>query len=243
MAVDYLDVLQGSFTILFMIITITVGVLIFSKYFEHRKRELLLVGIAWICLPFPWIPDVSKFIINLTNISVNNQIMIIVYIITNVIVVPIPILCWLIAITNMLTMKIQTRKVILIIFAVLSAIFEVIVIYYLITDIHQIGTFSGPFLIRWALYVELTFIIFISVVLITGILFARESIRSDNPEIKLKGKFLLAAFISLSIGGILDVMFTDVITNVASRLILMMTSILFYFGLMLPEKIKEILLK
>jgi hypothetical protein len=72
--------------------------------------------------------------------------------------------------------------------------------------------------------------------LISGILIARQSIRSEKPEIKLKGKFLLIAFILFVIGAFADaVLLLTVITLPIIRIILISSSVLFYFGFILPK--------
>ena len=76
--------------------------------------------------------------------------------------------------------------------------------------------------------------------LITGVLFARKSLRSEKPEIKLRGKFLLAAFISFVIGGILDTIITaNFVALLITRIILISSSIEFYYGFILPEWMKK----
>ena len=112
------------------------------------------------------------------------------------------------------------------------------------SPVEKVGTFLGPFQVEFNPLIDLFLIIWLLVVVIFGILFARRSMRSENPEIKLKGKFLLAAFIFYAVGAILDVLIPlTPITVVITRLILMLGSISFYIGFILPERIKMILLK
>ncbi|MHA1489264.1 MAG: hypothetical protein ACTSRI_06380 [Promethearchaeota archaeon] len=82
------------------------------------------------------------------------------------------------------------------------------------------------------------------IILITGLLFGRETFKSDDPEIKLKGKMLILAFPSFAIGAILDatIPFTA-ITLIIVRLILISSSIEFYGGFILPKWMKKLLLK
>lgn len=64
--------------------------------------------------------------------------------------------------------------------------------------------------------------------LITGILFGKESLGSKNPEIRLKGYFLIAAFILWSIGAIFDAALPlTVITLTIARLILISSAVEF----------------
>jgi hypothetical protein len=90
------------------------------------------------------------------------------------------------------------------------------------------------------------------VLLVTGTLFARRSLRSDNEEVKLKGKLLLAAFLSFSIGAILDSMIGGILGDndpllpimvVIVRIILISSAIEFYGGFILPKWLKDLFLK
>jgi len=115
---------------------------------------------------------------------------------------------------------------------------------YLISDPSLIGVFVGPFQIRWSLFMEIYFLILIVILFITGNLFAYHSVKSNNPEIKLKGKFLFAAFNSYLIISIIEAMFhLEPITVVITRLILISSAIEFYLGFILPKRIRYFFLK
>jgi hypothetical protein len=80
-------------------------------------------------------------------------------------------------------------------------------------------------------------------VLITGTLFGRKSLRSDNPEIKLKGKLLIIAFWSFFIGAIFEIIsHISIIILIVGRIILISSAIEFYSGFLLPNWMKKLLL-
>ena len=84
----------------------------------------------------------------------------------------------------------------------------------------------------------------IVIVLITGLKFAWESIKSDNPEVNLKGKFLVVAFILFILGANLEILIPlTEFTVVLVRIILIASSFTFYIGFLLPKWVKKILLK
>ena len=95
---------------------------------------------------------------------------------------------------------------------------------------------------EWSLSVNLFIAAYISLALITGLIFARESLKSDDSEIKLKGKILLIAFILFAIGAILDVISNLVVSNIVARLIIVISSWLFYVGFVLPDWTKKLFL-
>jgi hypothetical protein len=140
-------------------------------------------------------------------------------------------------ITDLLYKKRQ--KIILIIYTIFGAIFESIILYALFTDLTIIGVKEGPVDTDWSTVIVFYFIPLILTVIITGFLLSHESLKSDNLEVKLKGKFLLVAFILWTIGEILDLILDIPIT----RITLMISSIAFYFGWIMPDKMKKILVK
>lgn len=80
--------------------------------------------------------------------------------------------------------------------------------------------------------------------LITEIIFGQSSLKSDNPEIKLKGKFLILAFVSWSIGAVLDAALPlNIMTLMLARIILILSAIEFYCGFILPNFVKRIFKK
>jgi hypothetical protein len=79
----------------------------------------------------------------------------------------------------------------------------------------------------------------------TGILMGWQSVKSEIPQIQLKGKFLMAAPICYILGGLLDVGLIDFIPQliIVTRSILMLGSLLFYLGFLLPKPLEDFLLK
>lgn len=70
------------------------------------------------------------------------------------------------------------------------------------------------------------------------LLFVRESMRLKSPEIILRGRILLAAFISFTLGASLDALIRDIFIHIIGRSILVVSSILFYLGFILPARMK-----
>jgi len=81
-------------------------------------------------------------------------------------------------------------------------------------------------------------------VLISGLLFAAQAYNSIEKRIKIKGRILLIAFLLFTVGALLDSLFTysDFLINVTSRVILLISSILFYIGFILPQWVENLLL-
>jgi hypothetical protein len=87
--------------------------------------------------------------------------------------------------------------------------------------------------------------------LITGTVFAQKSIKSENREVRLKGKLLRGAFITFTIAAILDSLLGMIFENptdpllsimvVIIRIMLIISALEFYGGFLLPRWMKEIL--
>ena len=239
MELSTIDFLQGIFSLIFVIISLFIGLLILSKYFKYYKKELILVGFSWIGMSIPWLGDAVNFIVIMTTgKAISHQFSFLI----SFAPLPIFVLSWLAAFSDLTTNKHKT--LILMGYIIIGAIFEVIFLYFLFTDVALLGTYSGPFQVDFTPFLELYLLFNIIIVLVTGLIFSRESIKSDNSEIKLKGKFLLLAFISFIIGALLDTIIPfTAISVVITRLILTISSLLFYLGFILPDFVKKALIK
>lgn len=57
MALQFIDFANGVFSLIFVSISILIGLTIFSKYFEYKRRIYLLLGLTWIGMSAPWTPS------------------------------------------------------------------------------------------------------------------------------------------------------------------------------------------
>lgn len=102
MALELVDYLQGSFSLIFVIISLIIGFSILSKYFQLKSRLYILVGLSWIGVATPWFPDSISFIM---NILFQESLAIDWYFIIGNVTMPIALLVWLIAYTDILIKK------------------------------------------------------------------------------------------------------------------------------------------
>ena len=247
MVLEILDFLQGSFSLIFVIISIIIALKILSKYFEYKTRTYIFVSLSWIGVASPWFPDSISFLkILIFNAPLEPEW----YFIIGNSLLPVFLLCWLTAYTDLLYK--DKQKLILSIFIVIGVIFEIIFFYLLFTDIDEIGVFLRPFQVEFGTLITISFIMFIAILLITGVLFARQSIRSEKPDVSLRGKFLLIAFISFTIGAIFDSAIGSILEAtdpllpffvVIIRLILISSALEFYCGFILPKWVENFFLK
>lgn len=239
MSLSLIDTVNGIFSLVFILISFLVGIIILSRYFKYKERIYFLVGLTWIFISEPWWPSSVSFIVALSNgIGITSG----VYFLIGNIFVPLAIVLWLLAFTEFLYT--EKRKLILTIFALIGIIFEILFFVFLFLNPSLIGQLNGPVDVNYESFIMVFLIIFLTIVVITGFLFANLSLKSKDPEVNLKGKLLIIAYIAFSVGALLDasVPFNELII-VIIRLILILSAICWYGGFILPKWMKKFLLK
>jgi hypothetical protein len=250
LALELVDYLQGLFSLIFVLISVSIGISILLKYSKYKSRLYILVGISWIGVANPWFPDSISFVM---NIIFQESLAIEWYFIIGNVFIPIALLTWLIAYTDMINKKKQ--KLIVLLTVILSIIFEIAFFLLLFTDPIQIGYINPirPFTVEFGLFITVYLLTVILVMFITGLIFARHSIRSQDRTVKLKGKLLRAAFITFTVAAVLDsllgTIFEDptdpllAIMVVITRILLIISSLEFYGGFILPRWMDAIFTK
>jgi len=239
MELETIEFISGLFSLIIVVISVIVGLKIASKYFEHKQKTFILVGITWIGVVTPWYPSsVSFLLVLITGEALNTLI----YFILGISFTPLFMFVWLTAFTEFLYK--DKQKIILLLYSITCVIFEIFFFYFLFVDPSQIGELTGPVNVEYKTFV-LFYVLFLVIILeITGILFARESLKSDKPEIRLKGKLLILAFLTYAVAGLVDAILPiNITTVVIMRLVAISSAILFYGGFYLPKWMENIFLK
>ena len=233
------EFLTGLFSLIFIIISIIIGLKIAQKYSESKTREYLLVGITWIGIVFPYFPSAITFLLVLfTNILLSTE----ARFMLGFGFLPTFLVIWLIAFTD-LTYK-EKQKQIMIIAIILCAILQVTFTILVLIDTSLIGIQVGLFHGTFTLFTRIYLISILITFFITGIIFSLKSIKLGGAEVKLRGKFLFLAFICYTVGVFLETILpVTALTAVLVRLIVIISAFEFYLGFILPEKIKRIFIK
>ncbi len=233
------NIIIASFTLLFVIISLIVGIKILLKYFSVNAKELILVGLAWICLSSPWWSAPFSF---LSYIFFGVLWEIHVFFLIGNIFIPVAIICWIYSFAKMAYVK--AKKILLIVYSLISIIFIIFFLIFMVIDVNVIGEFDGTFDARYLSFTRIFQAFAIISALITGVLFALKSLKSKDPKVQWKGRFLLIAFISFAISAILDSGFELGITGVIIiRLLLISSAIEYYLGFLLPDRIAKWLIR
>lgn len=239
MDLTLLELLQGIFSIIWVMIAIIVGLRIIYKAFSLKRNELILVGLCWVLVSSAWWGSCISFLLYIMFGFTLNAFT---YFLIDFIFIPVALICWIYSFCHILYPKL--KKKLLGVYIPICIIWEIVFIYFLCTNIEIIGTVVGKFNTRHNLF-SIAFIVFaILTVLVTGSIFSIKSIQSDDPVIKWKGRFLLIAFISFALGAFIDAALpVTAITIVLARLILISSAIGYYLGFFLPESIAKFLIK
>ncbi len=240
MALTDLEFLQGSFTLIFVIISVILGFSIMLRYRTNKQKEFLLVGITWVFLVSGYFPDALNFV---SILLTNNQIPDLLYLILATVFYPIIHVTWMKVITE-LRYK-EKQKIIMSIFWIESVAYEAFLVFTLVTNPATVGVLVPPFVAVFGTFVEIYFFISMALFLITGISFARFYLKSTARENRLKGYFLLIALLSFIIGVLLDLIFSPPtpLTLVVARLILITSGFEFFIGFVMPHWIKLIFVR
>jgi len=197
---------------------------------KFKDKNLLFAGLAWIGISEPWWGSSLGFLVGLTNdvgISVE------MYVFFAYCFIPIFLVPWLALVGNLTNLK--KMNLVIVIYVVIALILDILIFYYIFTDISNLALYINPVNIDnetiIVLYLMLNLVLFLA----CGLLIVRESLRSGNKEVELKGKFLLIALILFLIGALWDILGTTPF----GRLILAFSAVFFYIGFILPEWIKK----
>ena len=239
MALELFDFVNGLFALIFVVISFIVGIRIAFNYFKHKRREFILMGLAWIGLSEPWWPSAISFILILTT---GKGLPFELYVIIGNVAIPVGFLIWMVAFTDFFFK--EQQKQVLIITIIFGIVFEIVFFYLLFTDPTLIGELSGPIDVEYKHFALGFLLAILLIILIMGLIISVVSIMSDNPEVKLQGKFLLIAFISFAIGGFFDAIHTlNIIGLLIIRILLISSAIEWYMGFLLPNWVKKLLIK
>ncbi|MFX0105547.1 MAG: hypothetical protein ACFE75_08655 [Candidatus Hodarchaeota archaeon] len=259
MELEPVDYLQGSFSLIFVIISLIIGFTILSKFSEFKNRLYILVGIAWIGVSVPWVPDSISFLMNLI---VQRSLDTGWYFIIGNCFLPIALITWSIAFTDMIYRQAQKKMVLTVV--ILSILFEITFFVLFFIELQQPSPFTTdnligninpirPFTVDFGLFIIVYLIIIILYMLVTGFIFAQKSVKLEDREVRLKGKLLRAAFITFTVAAVLDaslgMIFEDpadpllAVMVVIVRVLLIFSALEFYGGFLLPRWMKEIFMK
>ena len=238
MAFD-VSILNGIFSLVHIVICVIICIILISLYIETQGRHYLFVGLTILVFSSPWWPSaISVILYFFTGEGLTD----ILYFFIGNFFTPFGLIFWLIAFTEMMYEK--WKYPIVIIYIIIGIIFEIFLIYYLIEDPSEIGTLSGVVDVNYQSFVMFYLLIVAITLILSGILFAKETMKSNNPKIKWSGRFILIGFISFNISAVLDAFVsTNPIALILVRILLISSMLELYSSFHMPKFLERILIK
>lgn len=226
-----IEIVNGLLATLFVLLSVYVGLRILLKYLKLKKRVLLFFGLTWILIVCPWYPFMISFFVALaTDQALPLQI----YVLLGNAFIPFGIFIGVAAFTELLYNDYQ--KTFSLIFGFIAVLMEIFIIYLIVFNPSFIGSLNDRVDFEYSFFFQAYLLAMLSVILVSGILFSVKTFKTDNTTVKLKGKLLLVAFISFSIGTAMEATLPlNFITLVITRLLLLLSAITFYGGFILPK--------
>lgn len=233
------DYFHGISAIIIIIISVIIGIRILYTYHKYRDKTHITVGLTYFFLLSPYWGGAISFIgVLVANYALNIE----VYLFLTGAFLPIALVSWIYSVATLIYKN--YKKILVLTYIIISIIFEILLIYFLITDytivgesttkINQIGN-------EFLLIFQVLTIISMEA---TGIHFSILSIKSPDPKVKLKGKILLTAWLLILVSSALDaILITDALLMLIIRVILVTGVIFYYLGFFLPEGLAERIIK
>ena len=215
--------------LLIPIMYFVIGLRIILKYFITIKRkELIYFGLTLIFLGCFWWNNFSYALSEYILIPES------MYYILSIGMFPIATLLWIYSCFYVTSPR--YKKPVLIISFVTFILYEIFFWTALFYAPHLIGEIKGGFYWYPSIFIIILLVVLSFLSACGLIAIAKETLRSEDLNVLWKGRFLLIAFFSLAIGGLIEIAIPfSVLSFVSSRIILLSASIEFYFAFFLPK--------
>ncbi|MFX1398576.1 MAG: hypothetical protein ACFFAS_16225 [Promethearchaeota archaeon] len=236
-------IFSGISSSIIVLMFFIVGINVALVYKRTKQSTYIFVGLFLILVGENWYPSSISFIIAFFNNERGLLDIPQAYVSIGITLLPLGFFFWMVAMTEM--MYKDKKKVILFLIFIVGTVFEILFLYGLFFDMALVGDKGdtivdgdyGPVSLAMQLF-------YLVLTLITAIRFGIFSRKSNNPETKLKGTFFLLGVLCLGVGAVFDILSPGrIYFLISGRAVLVLSSIMFYFGFVLPEKVKKLFVK
>jgi len=234
-----MEILLGSTSLINVLFAIILGLKIAFKYSEVKRKEFISAGISTIFMMSGHVVYAFSF---LTYVLFDFIISHTIVLFLGSSIALIAVMCWIYTISILLYPN--SIKRILTIFFIVCLLWEIFLIYFLLTDMSIIGIVLGKFDIKVNIFGFLLVIFALMTLIITMSLFTYKSLKSDDKVLQWRGRFLMMGAILFIIGMTFDMRFaTTSMIVVIARIIMISSTIFLYIGWLLPKRIAYWLIK
>ncbi len=229
------EMMTGIILFIVMILQFGLLVVLLTKYSSTKDKRILYFSLF---LGFGTLAFLA-ISINFINILVTgNSIGAFPYLLIAFGIGPLSVLFWVILATELMYQS--KKKIILGIFLIYWIVVRIMFFYLLFTDIDSLATNIWIGGSQQGIFLRVVQVIRLLIILVFSILFFRESHKSENREVRLKGTLFLLGVLNL-VGGML---LYSITTNPVFMLIFMIPALLFvYVSFVMPQKLRAYLIK
>lgn len=233
------EIIQGFVGIVNLVITIFVGLKILSKYFSHKKVELFTVGLMMIFVTSAWWGSAFAFIF---YVLFDYELSDVAYIFISYGLVTITSIFWLYSFGYLVYPKSKWK--ITGAWLAICIVYTIFFMYFLFTNPSLLAIRVTRFDSETQTFVSLFVLLSLLTSLITQYIFFKRSTVSNDNKVIWKGRLIFLGFILFLIGGILDsVVQLNPLTLLLTRMLLVASSIISYFGWIMPDRVANWLVK
>lgn len=160
------------------------------------------------------------------------------YFLIGYILFPLTLLIWVFIITDF-ALKAHQKSV-LTTFAIYGFVYERFFIYFLLSKPSFLGELHSPFYVNYGFFMIIFLVSLLAVIMITGTFFCLASLKSKNPENRLKGKILAYGYYIFLIGVILEEFGKQyLLLLMIGKTVLIISTVQFYIGFIMPKWVQR----
>jgi len=229
-----LEMINGIGILLILILLLYIGLRLLLKYISLKDKNFILLACVFFFQAKTWVAPTIFFISLLSGgPPISLELFLLISHVFNY-----SGLFWIILLTRLMFR--DKQKLILSLIGIFFIVSEIIFLYLFFTNISMLGSLPGFLQFQQGPYLIIRNVLIMILALSFTIMFYRQSHKSDNPEIRLRGTLFLAAFILIIMGGI-----SHMITGQAFVILIFIifSSICYYTALLTPEWMKKRLIK
>lgn len=229
------EMTTGIIIMIVLILQLLLAVMLFVKYISTKDKRIIYFALFMTFGAFSFMAISINFVVILVT---GNSIDLLLYLLIAFGIAPISILFWMILITELMYQ--DKKKIILGLFLIYWIAFRIAFFYILFTDMDSLVTNYWIGGLQVGIFLRVTMATQLVLILVTSLLFFRESHKSENKEVRLKGILFLLGILIL----VFSMLMFSITLNSIFVLIFMIPAILFFWGsLAMPEWVKRNLIK
>ncbi|HEA71201.1 hypothetical protein LCGC14_0492020 [marine sediment metagenome] len=232
--------LLGVFTLFYIAVVFIVGFIIILRYFQVRNKTFLYTGIGFIGIAFPWSGVALNFISSVFFSVVPPMEL---HFFLHGGFSAIFLFFWLMAILNLTGISSQKREKYLTIIGIIAFVVEIMYLSLIFYDTAILGVLINDIQVDYAPFSEIYLIFEMIIILMSGFWLAKKSLKSDDKKIRLKGKLLFSGFLLFPLATALEVLVPFIPIIILARILVIITMLLIYGGLILPKWMERLFLK